>query len=241
MFEGFKEDEHPRGGKGTKEGGKFVPKGVSGTATEEKDKSEDKESKAKEKGRKTKTTTDQDVKKWKSALSERESTAILEWQYGGYEEIRKAQIGNGTPQGNKLAAIFESALDKDGQFEGIVYRGIHDLTDEQITTITSSKEISFDALASASKDEEVTHHFLMSEVPIGVPDKGKSVLFKIQTKTGVDLEPVSSGSFAREKEVVIRKGTKYEILGSKKRIIHQKIKGYASWDQEIIEVMLSEK
>jgi hypothetical protein len=41
--EGFKEDEHPRGGKGTKEGGKFVPKGASGTATKDTEKKSGKE------------------------------------------------------------------------------------------------------------------------------------------------------------------------------------------------------
>jgi hypothetical protein len=151
-------------------------------------------------------------------------------------------MGTGSPEDLKYAALLESALDKDGHYLGTVYRGLHDLTDEQIKSITSAKQISWNALSSASKDETVCHRFLMSEVPIGQPDKGKSVLFKIQSKTGVDLEPVSSGGgFAKEKEVVLKRNTTYEVAGTQKKTITQKIEGYPSWEQEIIEVTLNEK
>jgi len=96
-------------------------------------------------------------------------------------------------------------------------------------------------MSSASKDETVCHRFLMSEVPIGEPDKGKSVLFKIQAKTGVDLGPISLPSWVREKEVVLKRNTTYEVVDTQKKTITQKIEGYPSWEQEIIEVTLNEK
>ena len=332
QFEGFKEDEHPRGGKGTKEGGKFVPKGASGTSAEDKEKAKGKDETAEEmldrilseghkqdkkqkmdkvktglqaldtnklkeiyikvypgspnatlekikhwsnpllikgiltgleenptkidklskdidpevkreseKEERNKNVKNLSGKKWQEALSKNEKNVIAEWQTGGYEEIRKAQIGQGNDSSNKLASLFESILNKDGHYKGVVYRGIHDLTDEQIDAIASAKEISFDAVSSSAKDEEATHKFLMSEVPVGEPDKGKSILFKIQTKSGVDLKPVSMDFFKDENEVVLRKGTKYEVVGRKKRTIHQNIEGVSSWDQEIIEVTLNEK
>lgn len=115
-----------------------------------------------------------------------------------------------TPQQAKGAlAKFDSALNKDGSYEGTVYRGLNNLDDESFDSIVNSKTIEMKSHSSASKDLTQAKAFTQGS-------KGKSVLFKIQSKTAVDIEAVSHKVWAAQKEVILKKGTAYKVTGQSK-------------------------
>jgi hypothetical protein len=152
--------------------------------------------------------------KWANNLPDKERQSIHSWQTGGTNYIRNYQItgkadetGEADEYYKKITANFESSLDKGIPYKGEVYRGLHDLNDDSYESVINSKEITLKSVASASISEERAKFFIQ---PIG--DKPtKSVLFKIDNKTGVNISAVSNDSFKHEVEVVLRKNTRYEV------------------------------
>ena len=142
-------------------------------------------------------------KEWEKTLTPEERQTVLNWQDdGGYTRIREAQkAGIDTPE----TRLFEKALNKDGSYDGTTYRGLHGMKDRDINAILRSKEITLDADSSSSISRAVAKKFAQEDA------KGDSILFRIKGKTGVDISNVVSEKWAVEKEVILKKGTKYTV------------------------------
>ena len=153
---------------------------------------------------------------WVKSLQPTEKKVLGHWKGSGYYDFRKVQFASRNPRAleNMIAAKgaervrslqaqvaeLERALDRSATYAGEVYRGISNLSDETLAAFTRASEVEFQALSSSSKDLGVAEYF---------SGGGNSVLFRIKTKTGVDIEGVSHA--ASEKEVLLRAGSKYKI------------------------------
>ena len=51
----------------------------------------------------------------------------------------------------------------------------------------------------------------------GLSSADNGVMYKISAKSGVDISHVSHQAFTSQKEVVLRRGTKYKITGKSKQ------------------------
>ena len=140
---------------------------------------------------------------WENSLGAQETKAMKGW-VGGSAKIREYQRdGKGDAKTKKETELIESALNKDGNYEGKAYRGVDNLSDADYKEILSSDTIELEALSSATKEKRVAFGFA----------KGKNnVVFEINAKSGVDI---GKFSLLGEKEVILRKGAKYKTLGSK--------------------------
>ena len=143
-------------------------------------------------------------REWDDSLSESEKDHLGVWQGSGYSKIRNAEMGQGNEVDIERAKAFNAALDKDGAYEGVTYRGLHDLDDASYNSIVNSTEIEWKASSSATKDKAMGEYFARG--------KNNNVVFRIQGKTGVDISSISELG-KEEKEVILRKGTKYKVLG----------------------------
>ncbi len=150
--------------------------------------------------------------KWAEGLSESETAGIHSWQSGGTNEIRNFdRTGQGDKWTQDTVKNFDSALNKAEPYKGEVYRGLHDLNDESYQKVISSKEIKLDSHASATISQDRAAFFVqpIRDTPT------KSVLFKIDNKTGVNISAASKETFKNEVEVVLRKGTQYKVSSIK--------------------------
>lgn len=144
---------------------------------------------------------------WHNSLNSTEKGHVSAWQEEGeYRTIRQAEMGKGNPESIARARAFNAVLDKDGNYEGVTYRGLNNLDEDSFNSLSQSEEIEWKSSSSASKDKQVALNFAQ---PRGA---GRSVLFKIKGKTGVDISAIPS-ELAGEFEVILRKGTKYQVLG----------------------------
>jgi HK97 family phage portal protein len=116
---------------------------------------------------------------WHSSLTDDEKRAVRGWTQNRYGDIRNYQLtGEGDRETIALSKSLDTALDKDGSYEGKLYRGIDE-----------SESVARDFISLRSE---------------------RSVLFEINSKSGVDVESLSFRPI--EREVILKRGTSYRIL-----------------------------
>ena len=144
--------------------------------------------------------------KWAKSLSSDELRVIDYWQGSGYEDIRNIQrTGKGSESLKTAIDGFEKALDRAKPYEGTVWRGLHDLDDKAFNKLSKSKTIEWKSLTSSASNQKAALRFVRSE-----RKGGRSVLFEIRNKSGIDLTSVVG---KEEAEVLLRKGAKYRVVG----------------------------
>lgn len=197
----FKEEEHPRDSDG-----KFTETGGSGdTKGDTKRKSFTNYSEMLE----------YQKKEWLGKLSSDEVKAVNGFTRGNYRYMRAYQAGDKnklekfpekTRQSvEKEEADFQKALDADGKFEGTVYRGMNFSTKENLNAFLKSKVITMNADSSGTIDRSIASNFA---------SQGQfELVMEIKSKTAVSIENLSS--FRQEKELILRKGTKYAVKKKK--------------------------
>ena len=142
--------------------------------------------------------------KWVGSLTDGDIKAINRWTGDtGYKQIRTAQK-KGKIDGSTKA--FEDALNKDGSYDGTVYRGLSRLNAKQAKSLLNAKEIKFDAHSSASKHSRIAEQFASANA-----SNTHNVIFEIKAKTGVDIGHSKLTKYPKEAEVVLKRGTKYKV------------------------------
>lgn len=150
---------------------------------------------------------------WAASASTYEERLVGYWQGSGYESIRAVQQGKKLPSGlgvtkteiKKRAKELEALLDRAPTYTGKAYRGLYDLSDDALRALTQTDTLSMDALSSATTSRKVAERF------VSLGTQGRSVLFEITSKTGVDIQALSRGTFASEKEILLRRGSQYRV------------------------------
>jgi hypothetical protein len=139
-------------------------------------------------------------------LSIYEKALIYKYSDDGFKETNEELRSSGGKILSEFAKYLRNTLDKLGNFEGLVYRKVY-LTiteykryEDYFKNSKALKEYSF---ISTTKSRLIAMEFegTTSYVP--------NCLFRIQTKTGKDIELITK--FA-EKEVLIQPNTKFRIL-----------------------------
>lgn len=97
----------------------------------------------------------------------------------------------------------EQALDRAKPFQGTIYRGLNDVNSGLYDKFMTSKELTMNALSSASKSQIVASGDFASY-------GNYRILMKIRNRTAVDIEKI--GGQRTEAEVVLRKGARYKVL-----------------------------
>lgn len=150
---------------------------------------------------------------WRGSLTGNEVEAIEHWKRSGYVDMRRVQYS--APE--KLSAwapgrmakaqarvqIMEQALDRAKPFQGTIYRGLNDVNSGLYDKFMTSKELTMNALSSASKSQIVASGDFASY-------GNYRILMKIRNRTAVDIEKI--GGQRTEAEVVLRKGARYKVL-----------------------------
>jgi len=145
---------------------------------------------------------------WVKSLSSDERRALDYWQGSGYEKIRIAQQTGKAPASIKGAVKnINTALDRAKTYDGQVFRGLNRLDKKTFNLLKNSKEIKWNALSSSAKTEKAAARFLRAP-------KGDSIMFKIQSKTGIDLSAV----YKQEAEVLLRKNASYRVIGQSEKV-----------------------
>ncbi len=139
---------------------------------------------------------------WKESLTRDERQALGFWQGSGYERIREAQQ-SGKLTGSLRGAVknMNAALDKAVAYKGEVYRGLNNLNATAFKTISNSNQFKWNAFSSGASKEKAAARFLRGE-------KGRSVMFRIQNKTGIDITPLLRG----ESEILMRKNATFKVV-----------------------------
>jgi len=142
---------------------------------------------------------------WAKTLNKKEKESVEIWQRGGYNKIRNAQqTGFTDARTDAVIKDFGKALNKSKPYEGNVYRGIRGLDAKTFNAISKRKEFTWDAYTSSAKTSEAASKFLAG--------KGKSIMFEIQNKSGVDITSAGLRAFANEQEVLLHMGSKYRVV-----------------------------
>lgn len=152
-------------------------------------------------------------KEWHHSLNKGEKESLDRWttHAGSIRHYQKTR--SGSAQTKETAKNLESALAKDGSYEGVVWRGAGCWNEEDYNNLVNSKIIKFNAFASSSKDVKIATRFART--------KGRSILFKINCKTGVDISSISAMS--KEQEVILKNKTRYRVTGSSKKATYTRI------------------
>lgn len=148
---------------------------------------------------------------WVASLSKAECSAINYWSEKGYRVIReidKRGTANYSAGQVRKYNLFKSAINKSGNYKGIVYRGLHNLNINDYKEIFKAINIKFDATSSSTKYKNIAENFA-----------GKStnnVLMEIKTKSGIDISYASD--YYREREVILRKDINYKVISKQETI-----------------------
>ena len=155
--------------------------------------------------------------KWRRSITSEERRSINHFSAGDgkidWFDIRAAQQA-GTTTGDVATQVkhLTTAFNRAPKYEGRVFRGIYNLEQAEVDQLRRAKTITWDAMSSSSKSEFRAKTFL------GSADNRHSVLFDIKSKTGVDIQGVVREAYRTEREVVLRKGTKYRITSVKEQV-----------------------
>ncbi len=156
------------------------------------------------------------ISDWQNGLEGGGREAIHEWTKWGYHLMRQteANMAAGKPVDNfwkETVEDFNKALDSSPHtYQGICYRGVKYLSPshEMYHAITTpGNVVEFTASASSSRDFTVAEEFA------GL-DNENYIMFRIASRTGVSIEEISN--IPSEKEVVIRRNTKFKVAGATK-------------------------
>ena len=144
------------------------------------------------------------IEEWQNSLTDQQKKAIYNYTSSDYTNIRDYQMGNksGSYEEIKIKAnLIKEALKRAPNYKGKTFRGIAGLSDEAYKSIINKKEIAFDAFTSTSKSRGIASGFAFR--------KKNNILFKIESKTGADIEQLAK--FANEKEVLFNKGSRFTV------------------------------
>lgn len=145
---------------------------------------------------------------WAKQLSAPERSTLELWQQLGYKEVRAYELTGkiGSPATKQMSQYLNQALDKAPMYDGTVYRGLANLSDETFRAIVEKQTISLEATSSASTKRWIAEKFARKST------KGNAVVLEIRNKTGVNISNVSLSRFRHEGEVIMRKDSKYRVI-----------------------------
>lgn len=156
---------------------------------------------------------------WQASLTDTEREAFSRWGRMGYKEIRAAQLGEAemTPEIADRIATIEGALARSEVFRDTsgydigdaVWRGLYDLTPEEVEGLKASSEVTLDCLTSATEDSFVAADFARRGHP-----KAQQVMLKFNTHDAVSVWGVVPET--KEKEAILGAGKRYSVRYSMK-------------------------
>lgn len=160
-----------------------------------------------------------------------ERTSIDHYKGRGYADINDALNGKALPSGRMeqakamadgLAAVVDrSSLDQDTQ----LYRGTGGKYAVALTKLPVGSEFTLPSFQSTSSSERIANSFALGGPKTG-PGRKPPVLIEIQTPRGTKALAIESFSKIKardEKEVVLQRGLRYRVLGS--RVEEKRIAG----------------
>ena len=166
---------------------------------------------------------------WRKTITKEEKDAINFWKSNAYGDVKNYQrTGKGTVNTKSIAKEIEKALDRDGAFEGTIYRGLFDISPKKIEILKKSKRLTWDSLSSGTKDKKIA-----KRISTWSSAGNKGVIFEIKNKTGVDIGKI--GILGEEKEVLMRQGAKYKVV----KTIEKKVT-YQGLTKDILHITLEE-
>ena len=155
---------------------------------------------------------------WKEGLSQNEKDAISMWK-GSSSLIKKAEKGSSENVHSSITAkTFNSALDRAPKFNGTTFRGeFLDLQGSRFKALTSvGSVVEFHSSHSSSRSIKKARGF-------------GSTIMRVRTKSGIQIER-APGGFKGEKEVVLRRGSKYRVIN------YAKLKGFTGESLHVIDM-----
>ena len=164
-------------------------------------------------------------KQWVDSLNYDEKKILGYWQGSGYENIRAIEsTGKGSSSIKGALKNFYKALDRAKPHQGDVWRGLNNLSKSDFDKIVKAKTFQWKATSSAAMQEKGAVRFLGS--------KGNNVMFRIHNKSGVDI---TSFVGKEESEVLLRKATKYKVIGRA-----EKTYAFKGKPRKALEILLEE-
>jgi HK97 family phage portal protein len=148
-----------------------------------------------------------DNKRWRAELSTDEMAAVKGWERGSKcKDIREAQV-SGTY--DAATRKWDSAISKAPIYDGVTYRGMSDLSESDIKSLSTSEEITFSADSGSSAKAWKSSLFTIGD---NKPARVDGVIMEIHNPNGRYL-----GNYRGEFEVVHRLGTSFRV--TKRQII----------------------
>jgi len=145
------------------------------------------------------------AKAWNDSLTQDEDNAFQAWLGSYYRNIRAYQATGDPGSGGQFAIDYsdsiEGALARAPQFQGTVYRGLADLSDEQMTALEAG-ELTCNAVTSASTSRDTALRFTSGR---------NMALLTIRCRTAADITARST-----EGEVVLLRGTRLRLVSSER-------------------------
>lgn len=128
--------------------------------------------------------------------------------------LQKVQSGKNNPLTNEVSEeirealhYLDSAYESAPKFEGTIYRGLSELTDERFKELTTiNYEITTESWQSFTWKPGIAESFSRNEIG----KKGNEIVFQVKTSKGLSLEGVL-GNASIESEVLIPKDSKYIV------------------------------
>lgn len=112
---------------------------------------------------------------------------------------------------NKYRAMvdkMDDVLDQIKPHEGTVYRGIKNIDDEVYKKFVTSDEIMWDSMSSAADNADGGLFWLSDLEGTGAKNQ---ILFRVENKTGINIQSLGGEAFEEEAEVVLRRGARYRV------------------------------
>jgi len=146
---------------------------------------------------------------WQRSLSTPQAEAVNDWQESGYKDIRSSEMsGDITPEIQGKIDNLNSALETAPDYDKPVYRGIKNLSADQMSQLANADEITLNAQTSFSGCQHTAYGFTNGYNP---PNDElhpiNSVYFEIQNPSGGKLIG------ATEREVLMPQGQTYNVVG----------------------------
>jgi hypothetical protein len=153
---------------------------------------------------------------WINSLNEQDQQVVRSWGASG-RDIRNYQSGDISQYTQKEIEelkikndTFQKILDNGVKYDGTVYRGLNEVPKDTILEWKNSGTISLNNDQSSSYNVDMAKTFSVT----GNGDSN-AVLFNIENKSGINLFEQTKVTYGNklisEYEVVIRKGTEYQV------------------------------
>lgn len=150
-------------------------------------------------------------KAWTDSLTDGEKKGIEEWSLGEYKNIRSVQAGRASreelsPRARDVLDGYESAMAKAPLTPPTtLHRGLYDQPAD--LTFTVGQEVGFRADSSTSRSATAAELFSTKKSRAGTT----AVKFEMANARGVDIAGLEATIVKHEREVIVRKGTKYRV------------------------------